>query len=359
MQNNPPSDTPKPRKPASFTVSTPQNEATKEQILRKPVAIRDLSTVTTDSIDVFEQEALDAGEQLTPPPANLLKRRFTLRSVFFTALGLLISFAIGIWTEDLIRSMFNRADWLGWMALGVALIALFSLIALVTREALALRRLSAVQDLRFDAQEATEKNDSAKAQKVTDRLLEVTTSLPQTARGRATLEALRGDIIDGRDLIRITEREILHPLDREARMLILNAAKRVSIVTAVSPRALVDVAYVIFEASRLIRRLSELYGCRPGSLGFMRLTRSVIAHLAVTGTIAMGDSVVQQLVGHGLASRLSAKLGEGVINGMMTARIGISAMDIVRPLPFDVEKRPNIGDFIGDIVKATTQKKPV
>ena len=346
-----------PRKPTSFSVEPQADDL--PQAPRKPVAIRDLSTVTAEAVDVFEQEAIDAGAQLTPPPASLIKRRFTLRSVFFSALGLLVSFAIAIWTEDLIRAMYSRADWLGWLTLGVALIALFSLLALVVREGLALRRLSAVQELRFAAAEATERNDADKARKITDRLLEVTANLPQTARGRATLEALRGDIIDGRDLIRITEREILHPLDREARMLILNAAKRVSIVTAVSPRALVDIAYVVFESSRLIRRLSELYGCRPGSLGFFRLARSVIAHLAVTGTIAMGDSVVQQLLGQGLASRLSAKLGEGVINGMMTARIGISAMDIVRPLPFDAEKRPNIGDFVSDIVKATTQKKPV
>lgn len=347
-----------PRKPMSFSVE-PQADDSPQQAPRKPVAIRDLSTVTAEAVDVFEQEAIDAGAQLTPPPASLIKRRFTLRSVFFSALGLLVSFAIAIWTEDLIRAMYNRADWLGWLTLGVALIALFSLLALVVREGLALRRLSAVQELRFAAAEASEHNDADKARKITDKLLEVTANLPQSARGRATLEALRGDIIDGRDLIRITEREILHPLDLEARMLILNAAKRVSIVTAVSPRALVDIAYVVFESSRLIRRLSELYGCRPGSLGFFRLARSVIAHLAVTGTMAMGDSVVQQLLGQGLASRLSAKLGEGVINGMMTARIGISAMDIVRPLPFDAEKRPNISDFVSDIVKATTQKKPV
>ena len=347
-----------PRKPMSFSVE-PQTDDSQSQAPRKPVAIRDLSTVTAEAVDVFEQEAIDAGAQLTPPPATLIKRRFSLRSVFFSALGLLVSFAIAIWTEDLIRAMYSRADWLGWLTFGVALIALFSLLALVVREGLALRRLSAVQELRFAAAEASERNDADKARKIADKLLEVTANLPQTARGRATLEALRGDIIDGRDMIRITEREILHPLDREARMLILNAAKRVSIVTAVSPRALVDIAYVVFESSRLIRRLSELYGCRPGSLGFFRLARSVIAHLAVTGTIAMGDSVVQQLLGQGLASRLSAKLGEGVINGMMTARIGISAMDIVRPLPFDAEKRPNISDFVSDIVKATTQKKPV
>ena len=127
--------------------------------------------------------------------------------------------------------------------------------------------------------------------------------------------------------------------------MILDAAKRVSLVTAVSPRALVDVAYVVFEAGRLIRRLAELYGGRPGTLGFFRLARNVLAHLAVTGSIAVGDSFVQQIVGHGLAARLSAKLGEGVVNGMMTARIGIAAMETARPLPFSAAEAARHGRF--------------
>ena len=139
-------------------------------------------------------------------------------------------------------------------------------------------------------------------------------------------------------------------------MLILDAAKRVSLVTAVSPRALVDVAYVVFEAGRLIRRLAELYGGRPGTLGFFRLARDVLAHLAVTGSIAVGDSFVQQIVGHGLAARLSAKLGEGVVNGMMTARIGIAAMETARPLPFSAVKRPGMSDFLSALTAFATRK---
>jgi putative membrane protein len=58
---------------------------------------------------------------------------------------------------------------------------------------------------------------------------------------------------------------------------------------------------------------------------------------------------VQQILGHGIASKLSARLGEGVVNGMMTVRIGIAAMDLCRPLPFKALKRPGISDFIGDL----------
>src|SRR5690606_14084140 len=141
-----------------------------------------------------------------------------------------------------------------------------------------------------------------------------------SAAGRRRLQELEGEILDCADLLALAERELLAGLDREARDIVMNSAKRVSVVTAISPRALIDVAFVLFEASRLIRRLSQHYGGRPGGLGFIKLVRDVLGHLAVTGSIAVGDSLVQQLVGHGLAARLSARLGEGVINGLMTVR---------------------------------------
>jgi len=130
----------------------------------------------------------------------------------------------------------------------------------------------------------------------------------------------------------------------------------VSVVTAVSPRALVDIAYVSFESGRLIRRLSALYGGRPGTLGFIRLAQNVLAHLAVTGAIAAGDEFVHQIVGQGLAARLSAKLGEGVVNGTMTARIGIAAMETARPLPYVGLRRPRISDFLSDLTAFAKQK---
>ena len=47
-----------------------------------------------------------------------------------------------------------------------------------------------------------------------------------------------------------------------------------------------------------------------------------------------------------LAARLSAKLGEGVVNGLMTVRIGIAAMETARPFPFAAVRKPGIGDFL-------------
>lgn len=345
-----------PRRPAAFRLEPEHKEraappkqtparADADVQRRAPRAVRadDLAVVVPSEIDVFEQpEAIEG----VPPPATPSKRRSPLAAVFFAAFGILVSLGLGLWADRLIRDLFERAEWLGWVAAGAAAVAGAALVVILVREMLGLLRLASVERLRAKAADAVARDDGREARAVVDSLVALVATRPQTAAGRRALAELSGEIIDGRDLVRLAEKEILAPLDVEARTLVLDAAKRVSLVTAVSPRAVVDIAYVVFECARLVRRIAELYGGRPGTLGFFRLARSALAHLAVTGSIAAGDSVVQQLVGHGLAARLSAKLGEGVVNGMMTARIGVAAMEAARPLPFDAVKRPGMGDML-------------
>ncbi|RWD34403.1 YcjF family protein [Mesorhizobium sp.] len=351
-----------PRKPAAFRIepeAPPKERAALRQpdapSARKPRTVKaDLAVVTPAEIDVFDEPDIIAAE---PPPATAPRKRSMLGGLLFGALGVLVSLALGLWTDQLIRDLFARAEWLGWLAAGMAVIALLALLIILVREFLAITRLAEVEKLQKRALDAIARDDPKAARAVVDELSAFVAAKPETAAGRRALADLRDEIIDGGNLVRLAETEILGPLDARAKVMILEAAKRVSLVTAVSPRALVDVAYVVFEAARLIRRLSELYGGRPGTLGFFRLTRSVLAHLAVTGSIAVGDSFVQQIVGHGLAARLSAKLGEGVVNGMMTARIGIAAMETARPLPFSAARRPGMGDFLSALTSFATKKQ--
>ncbi|ESZ04222.1 TIGR01620 family protein [Mesorhizobium sp. M1060] len=344
-----------PRRPAAFRI---EPEAEPKQETRRPhaepPARKSRAVVVPAEIDVFEEPDIVAAE---PPPATAPRRRSLFASLFFGAVGVLVSLAVGLWTDQLIRDLFERAEWLGWLAAGMAAIAVLALAVVLVREFLAIARLAEVEKLQKRALDAMARDDPKAARAVVEELSAFVAAKPETAAGRRSLAELRGEIIDGGNLVRLAETEILGPLDARAKVMILEAAKRVSLVTAVSPRALVDVAYVVFEAGRLIRRLSELYGGRPGTLGFFRLARSVLAHLAVTGSIAVGDSFVQQIIGHGLAARLSAKLGEGVVNGMMTARIGIAAMETARPLPFIAGRRPGMGDFLSALTSFAARKE--
>ncbi len=151
-------------------------------------------------------------------------------------------------------------------------------------------------------------------------------------------------------MLALTEREILAPLDARAQELIATAAKQVSLVTAVSPRAIVDVAFVAFAGMRLISGIAAVYGARPGWIGLMRLARQSLVHLAVTGGVAAGETLLQQIMGQGLAAKLSAKLGEGVLNGLLTARVGLSAIAQCRPMPFVEQRQPTLSDVAGELL---------
>lgn len=338
------------RKPGAFAVSPDPEpklaESTRPR--RAPASFDDKVVLTPDAEDPFRETTL-AVETIALPEATPRKRRLSVGRIAMGAFGILLSLAAGLWVDRLIRDLFSRADWLGYTAMGVVAVGLLALLVVIGRELSGLLQLTAVQTLKSETDSAAASGNTKLARSASEKLVHLLAANPRTARGRTRLKETEGEIIDGPHLLELTERELLTPLDREARRIILAASKRVSIVTAVSPRALVDLGYVLYESARMIRAMAELYGGRPGTLGMIRLMRDVIAHLAVTGSIAAGDSLIQQVLGHGLASKLSARLGEGVINGLMTARIGIAAMDLCRPMPFRALKRPGIGDFLSDL----------
>ena len=92
----------------------------------------------------------------------------------------------------------------------------------------------------------------------------------------------------------------------------------------------------------MIRRIAEIYGGRAGALGAWRLTRAVMTHLVATGAVAVGDDLIQSVAGGTALSRISRRFGEGVVNGALTARVGVAAMEVCRPLPFSREKKPSV-----------------
>jgi putative membrane protein len=88
-----------------------------------------------------------------------------------------------------------------------------------------------------------------------------------------------------------------------------------------------------------------------GAFGMIALMRRAIAHVAITGGMAASDGLIQQVLGNGVAAKLSQCLGEGVLDGLLTARLGLAAIDVTRPLPFTALPKPALTDLAKDLLR--------
>lgn len=260
--------------------------------------------------------------------------------------------------STLIGALVTIAAWnfvMGLMAsypiLGMAMTVLIGAVLLVLallclRELAAFSRLARLDGLHHDVGQALAQDDLKAARSVTDRLVALYKGREDTRWGRDRLAELRGDQMDAQALLGLAEAELLGPLDIAASREVEAAARQVATVTALVPLALADVAAALTSNLRMIRRVAEIYGGRSGFFGSWRLTRVVLSHLVATGAVAVGDDMFEPILGGTVLAKLSRRFGEGLVNGALTARVGVAAMEVCRPMPFSDGRKPKVRGII-------------
>ncbi len=270
--------------------------------------------------------------------------------IFLSALGAIIALAISLWIGDFIASLMVREGWLGWLALGLFITLCVAAFALAVRELSGIFALRRLKSLRADADRAWRQDDARAARRVVTGLKAVYAGRPDVALALERLARGGLDIAGGREIIGFADRELAAALDAEARRIVSTTAQRVALLTALSPGAVLDIAIVAAQTLGMLRKLAQLYGGRPGFIGLMRLARRVVSHLILTGGIALTLDIAQDLLGKRLAGMVAGKLGEGVFNGALTARLGLAAMDLCRPVPNVVSQAPSVRGIVNEII---------
>jgi putative membrane protein len=258
---------------------------------------------------------------------------------FATFLGFVLT--VAAW--DFVTGLLARDSILGWIAFAVTGAAILAAVLLALREVAGFVRLRRLDVLRAGVLAAA---DPLQARKVMADVAALYARRSDMALAQAQLANHTHEMLDADALLAATETALMGPLDQAARREIEGAARQVALVTALVPLALADVAMALWANLRMVRRMADIYGGRSGGLASLRLMRRVLGHLVATGALALTDDLIGSVAGGGLLSKISRRFGEGVVNAALTARVGIAAMEVCRPMPFAALPKPKVTNLV-------------
>ncbi|HDG1693532.1 TPA: TIGR01620 family protein [Kluyvera ascorbata] len=180
-------------------------------------------------------------------------------------------------------------------------------------------------------------------------------SHPALQRWYAAIHETQSD----REVVSLYAHLVQPVLDAQARREISRSAAESTLMIAVSPLALVDMGFIAWRNLRLINRIANLYGIELGYYSRLRLFRLVLINIAFAGASELVREIGMDWMSQDLAARLSTRAAQGIGAGLLTARLGIKAMELCRPLPWIDNDKPRLGDFRRELIgqlKATVQK---
>ena len=283
-----------------------------------------------------ESESDEADVVVLPPQ----RRGWSGRLLGLFVLG--VFGAVLVQAVDYVTGLLATDPWLGWpfaIFLGMAVLALT---AFATGEVADMRRLSKRASTRAAADRIAASELHGEAEPLLEGLTAQFVARPRLEARVEQFNAQRHEAMSDGELLRLFERQVLAPVDRDAYRLVLQSSRDIGLLTALSPLGLLDGVLVLWRTTILFRSVARLYGMAPGPSMTLALLKGSIRNAALAGLADVVTHAAVESVGAGLLAMLSARAGQGAGNALLHARLGIEAIRQCRPLPFMAEQPPRL-----------------
>ncbi|ARR49546.1 TIGR01620 family protein [Photobacterium damselae subsp. damselae] len=278
------------------------------------------------------------------------------RGGFFKGLLLAGAAMVGWQSVDYVVTAYQSADWLslGWSVL-VAGIATMGITAL-GRELLNLRRLKHRQTERDQAQELLNADGIGNGKAFCTKLAkqsQISTENTGYDRWIHSLAVTHND----REVMALYDKMVVSQQDKMARQLVARYSSEAAVMVALSPLAIADMLLVAWRNFRLIEQVSNVYGVELGYWSRIRLVKLVLANMAFAGASEIATDIGTEVLSMDLAGRMSTRVAQGVGIGLLTGRLGLKAITLMRPLPWLPGEQPKLSEIRHDLIAQLTKKK--
>ena len=307
------------------------------------------SQVIVDNDD-WQPELNDESESLAlqqeaeqESSSNWLWRVFAVAFVAVIGVELFDFFATGLVESPITTSLY------GIVLLCVTLLAGSSLF----KEFSGLSQLKKRNDLREQISRAMSGDINVDAKSLCQS---VTDSLPSDL--SASQEKLWQEMLDNEysdeELFNLYSRQILSETDQKALAEVAKYSSESTVLVALSPVALLDMLIMLWRNLTLVDKVAGLYGLKLGYWSRIKLVKQVITNMLYAGASEVITDISVDMLGADLLGKLSGRLAQGLGAGMLTARLGLKAIYLCRPMPFD-ENAPKLSQVRKEIISQIKQ----
>jgi putative membrane protein len=309
----------------------------------------DPATLEPGRLELVEPEPL--AKPLVPAAEAPPPRARPWRRLLLWGGGLTLTALLGLEAYDLLAELFARSVWLGGAFALLLGAAVAGALGLAGREVISLRRLARAEQLRADGERLLNSEVHGQAGALIERIERLYGEREDLRPALAAFRAQASDALNDGEQLRLFASTVLAPLDRRANQLVLRGARDIGALTALSPLGLLDSALVLARTVIMLRAIARLYGVRPGAVASMTLLRRTVRNVLAAGVGDLVSDAAVEATGATLLSALSARAGQGVVNGLLAAKLGLAAMQVCRPLPFTQDQLPSLRQLRAELFK--------
>lgn len=271
------------------------------------------------------------------------------------AATLLASFSgLVIWQAiDNVVTSIQSADWLslGWVGFISALAGLG--LSALGKELWKLRKLRNHFSVQEQAEALINTDAVGHGQAFCEQIAKesgIQAKSPAYQRWQSSLDSSHSDA----EVLEMYDAMVVSEQDKQATKLVSQYSTEAAALVAISPLAVADMLLVAWRNFKMIDQLADLYGVELGYWSRLNLFKAVLVNMAAAGASELAIDASMDLLSMDLAGKVSARAGQGLGVGILTARLGLKAMSLLRPLPWHKDRAVKLSAIRKQIVAKVT-----
>lgn len=278
-----------------------------------------------------------ASSEIEPYP-DLVPKKRTLKSTLLKLAGVAFGGVVLFEAYDFFVQGFSQSPFTtGLWAIVAGVVGSLSIATLVKE----LRGLSKLKKQQKSAQDTLAlisdecEPGSTQTRKLVAYCERLTEQLPEDLQAQLEKHWLAQDkaLLTTKEVAELYSETVLIKVDEQVLKEVAKFSTEASVMVAISPVAIIDMLLLMWRNLKMIDKVSALYGVKLGYWGRVKLLRSVFANMAYAGASEMIADVGLDALGVDAMGKVSARFAQGLGAGMLTARLGVKAIRLCRPLP--------------------------